>query len=337
MEKFKQWANLIKKGIDESQFNYRKLRTLTLTLQLALAMGIDFIYIRVGYGRVKDWMFAALWAASKALGIKRMPYWYLDYYSHVNGKIQFNGRQISNRQWGIEQAERAWVMLKDDAGEGPLVCDMEESGYGWRITYFKRNAYQEVAQGFLERWKQLSGRDAIIYCSMGWLNNILTPFFKEFDLIIAWYNHEVTGAGIRYELMLKGWKGRALIHQYASNGDVDGDGIGDGLRFGADTRTLDLSEFIGTDEDWNDLWRVNEVTPEDGPGWLFLLDILIPNLSIRIGPSRKFESIRNADKGLHKVYETKQMEGEPFAFARITADKDEWVSLNPEFSRKVAK
>ena len=57
----------------------------------------NFAGIRVGYGKTIDTKFAVNWANAKGK-VKRMPYWYLDYYSNHNSSSSVNG--TSDSQWG---------------------------------------------------------------------------------------------------------------------------------------------------------------------------------------------------------------------------------------------
>ncbi len=323
------------RGIDISVFNFFSGHIPTKEeLKAAINMGILFIFIRLGYGRVIDAMFKVVWVIFKALGVKRAPYWYLDYYSHKKLGIE-------PAQWGKIQAEKAWEVLKSDPGEGSLACDMEESTFGGPVTLLMRKEYNIIARSFCEHFTRLSGRKVIIYCSMGWLDKLF-DWAKDYDLWIAWYSKTVLLKGILYELMLKKWRGKLLIWQYASDGDICGDGLGHGKEFGMDLATLDLNEWVASDEDWNAFWNESHIpTSEDQTlldmNVLFLLDVRIQNLSVRIGPGKAFKAIRNSGKGVFKVYETKRTPGERFDFARISQDKDEWVSMDPQYSTAIKK
>lgn len=326
----KYFFKLLSHGVDLSEHNFNKGHVPTKAELAPMVSRVSWAAIRVGLGRVLDKMFLVLWEIFRALGIRIFPYWYLDYYSHVNDKLGY-----SNEEWGRIQAEKAWRTLNKWM-MGRLALDMEESSYGWRVnSLLQKKRYQEIAKGFLVRWKELSGQEAIIYCSMGWLDK-LSDWFKDFDLWIAWYSQEVRLEGILYELELKKWRGKLLIWQYASNGDVNGDGIGRGREFGIDTRMIDLNDGVGLDESFWGGQTVIVVTPEDEVvDYLYKLNITEPRLRVRKGPGLAYEAIRNAGAGEVKVYDEQKAVGETYAFARISKTGNEWVSLDPRYSKKV--
>jgi len=68
---------------------------------------------------------------------------------------------------------------------------------------------------------------------------------------------------------------------------------------------------------------------------LYKLSVLIPNLTVRRGPAKSFQAIRNSGIDIFPVYEEKLTTGEPYPFARISQTESEWVSLNPQYSKKV--
>ncbi len=201
---------------------------------------VSMVAVRVGYGIVKDVLFDYYWKLLKTLGIPRKPYWYLDYYSHKH-------TGMTAREWGIEQAEQCWDILKNDPGECPLTLDEENSpNCGYKVTVLNSGEYNVISRAFLERWYELSGSNADIYCSLGWLP-ILNSWHRKFDLWLAWYNEYQTVESVKAAVAAKGWIGKVLFWQYASHGDTDGDGVGNGLEFGTEYKTIDLN--IGVEID----------------------------------------------------------------------------------------
>jgi GH25 family lysozyme M1 (1,4-beta-N-acetylmuramidase) len=80
--------------------------------------GVDFVIIRAGQRNYADADFHYNWPEAKRVGLRRAPYWFLDY-----------------RAEGKAQAELFWNLIKDDPGEGPLVVDFETGSGGWRILW----------------------------------------------------------------------------------------------------------------------------------------------------------------------------------------------------------
>lgn len=211
------------------------------TLGKMIDAGFVGIMIRVGWGLVIDRMFSYFWAQAKGK-LERMPYWYLDYYSH-KGKM-------SAEEWGAQQADKCWSAVKSDTGEMKLALDCEEFGGAWRITYLNRGDYQAVMRGFLQRWKKLTGAYPIIYCSPGFIW-VFEAWAKELDLWVAIYNRNINQARAKDYAREKGWKGKVLFWQYTSDGDVDDDGIPDGKRMGFETDALDLNLWLGSMEEYS--------------------------------------------------------------------------------------
>lgn len=202
--------------------------------KLMIDAGFLGVMIRVGWGLVIDRMFAYFWKLAKG-ALERMPYWYLDYYSH-KGKM-------SAEEWGAEQAEQCWDALKGDPGEMRLALDCEEFGGAWRINYLNRGDYQAVMRGFLKRWKELSGAYPVIYSSPGFMW-VFEAWVLELDLWMALYNRNISKERAMEYAREKGWKGRILFWQYTSDGDVNDDGVPDGRQMGFETEALDLNVWM---------------------------------------------------------------------------------------------
>lgn len=217
--------------------------------------GFMGVMIRVGWGLVIDRMFRYYWSQAKGR-LERAPYWYLDYYSHKGKMPAYD--------WGVEQAEQCWNVLKGDPGEMPLVLDCEEFSGAWRITYLNRSDYRQVMKGFIDRWHQLTGSRPMIYNSPGFFW-VFEEWVKELDLWVAWYNRSVTKERVIEYAREKGWKGRILFWQYTSDGDVDDDGKPDGRRMGFETDALDLDVFLGTVEEYSRYVGTSGVVPQPPP------------------------------------------------------------------------
>ncbi len=76
--------------------------------------GVDFVIIRAGQRNYADVDFHYNWSEAKRVGLRRAPYWFLDY-----------------RAEGKAQADFFWNLIKDDPGEGPLIVDFETGSDGW--------------------------------------------------------------------------------------------------------------------------------------------------------------------------------------------------------------
>ncbi|MEN6571410.1 MAG: GH25 family lysozyme [Anaerolineaceae bacterium] len=213
-----------------------------------------FIGVRIGYGVVEDRLFRFFWTVARLL-LDRIPYFYLDYYSHL-------GTGKSNKQWGIEQARFAWSLLKPDPGEVALFLDVEKSNLGGEISrlYPSRVArVREIARAFRDEYERLSGKKIGVYTTPGllWL---FEDDWKDRPIWLAWYNINQTIQSLKVELAKVHWRGPLIFWQYRSDGDANNDGVPDGIKAGMETANLDLNIYPGTMEEWSRF--VGEHTPE---------------------------------------------------------------------------
>lgn len=301
------------RGIDVSLFN----GTIDWT-----KVSAHFSGIRVGYGRSLDSKFQENWSNSKGR-VKRIPYWYMDYYSnHMSGSA-VNG--MADADWGKAQAETCWNAIKNDP-EGSVFLDIENGNpsYAPPISTVAARA-QAIAMAFLGRIDELSRKTNGIYCSLGLLN-WFSSWFRNRPLWVAWYNESQTPQSVLSAVAQNGWTGKCLIWQYASDGDMDDNGTGDGVAMGMQYTNLDLNGWIGTSAQYTELFG-KEVQPVA----LFRVKILIYNLTVRTGPGTLYPRLRRADfPGEYNIYEEKN------GFGRIHATTSEWLSLSPEYVQRIS-
>jgi GH25 family lysozyme M1 (1,4-beta-N-acetylmuramidase) len=205
----------------------------------------DFAAIRVGYGRVVDSKLKENWKNAKGK-VKRIPYWYLDYYSnHMAGAV--NG--VSDKAWGKEQAVNCWNAIKDDS-EAIVFLDIERTNVdGAPLIEEVLDRVQRIAKAFLQEIDRLTGNENGIYTSPGCFD-WYPDWFRDRPLWVAWYPYRtVEGldeSDVIYIVEKQGWKTKPLIWQYASDGDMDDNGTGDGRSMGMQYATLDLNGWLGT-------------------------------------------------------------------------------------------
>lgn len=212
------------------------------TFEKIKAAGFKGVVVRVGWGLVLDTLFAWFWKVLKGI-LARKPYWYLDYYSH-------KGTSTTDEEWGIEQANACYDALKADPGEAPLAIDCENCPGAFKVTYLNRASYNRVLKAFIAEWKRLTGTTVDIYCSPGFMW-VFDAEILAMDLWLALYNRSLTVAQAIAYARSKGWTGRILMWQYTSDGDVNDDGIPDGLKLGMESNALDLNAWLGTVEEWS--------------------------------------------------------------------------------------
>jgi GH25 family lysozyme M1 (1,4-beta-N-acetylmuramidase) len=300
------------RGIDVSQFNGNIDWT---------KVSANFSAIRVGYGATLDTKFMVNWQAAKGK-VNRIPYWYLDYYSnHITGAT-VNG--TADTDWGKAQADNCWNAIKQDP-DGAVFLDIESansSGIPAISTVASRA--QAIAQAFLEHMDEQNGKVNGIYCSLGLLT-WFAAWFKDRPIWVAWYNESQSIQSVTSAVAKTGWSGKPLIWQYASDGDMDDNGSGDGLSMGMQYADLDLNAWLGTSQEYAAFFG-QSATLE-----LYRVKILINNLTVRTGPGTLYPRLRRADfPGEYGIFEEKN------GFGRISPLKSEWISLSPEYVQRLA-
>ncbi len=281
------------RGIDVSQYNG--------LIDWSKLHDTHFVAVRVGYGRVTDSKFVINWSGLKGKAY-RIPYWYLDYYSNHDTNSSAIG--ISDIEWGRMQAEKCWNLLKDD-NEGLLFLDIESASIAPRVeTVWKR--VEVIAQAFFDEFDKLSGRVNGIYCSTSMLK-LFSPQFRNRPLWLAWYTSN-TIPNVLTRIKDYGWTGKALIWQYASNGDIDDDGIGDGRSFGLPGPTLDLNAWLGSKEEYEQFTGGEIPEEEEIDEMVQKVKVLITNLRRRSAPSLNATILGYAVKD--KIYPVSEVSGD---------------------------
>lgn len=207
-----------------------------------------FVIIRAGYGNTTDKTFLANW---KNASVPKAAYWYMDYYSNWYNK-ESKAYGLSDVAFGLLQANYCWELLKGDPGGSIVWLDIESGGadYSPNITSSPAAGHaQAIAKAFLMEMDRLNGRKNGIYCSVGLLT-WFDKWFRDRPLWVAWYTKTQTVDSVLKAVKARGWEGETMMWQYASDGDIDEDGKGDGKQLGSSYNWLDLNVWIGDDADW---------------------------------------------------------------------------------------
>jgi len=243
------------RGIDVSQFNgvidWSKVDA-------------NFGALRVGYGNTIDTKFVEnINLAQKKDGINIIYYWYMDYYNnHISGTSVFG---MDNAEWGRKQADNCWAAIKDYR-PGTVFIDVESTtgNYAPKIETVKDRA-QEIMSAFLSRMDELNKRTNGIYCSLGLLDWFYSKH-RSRPLWVAWYpfrQYNTSPSAIIQMVIDKGWNVKPIIWQYASDGDVDDNGSSDGRSMGMQYSFLDLNGWVGTLEQYENMFSSIPNTPDD--------------------------------------------------------------------------
>jgi hypothetical protein len=242
-------------GIDISQFQDDYATVKKPDLRLAAANGARFYYMRTSYGRVEDRMFRYFLEQGRGL-MDQAAYHYMDYYSHPS--LGYN-----STKWGVIQGEKIISLLKND--HMPIFIDVESASpaYAPNISTVWGTA-MTILDNILKVVDDHFGTATGIYASTGWLGKFY-PYHRWRPLAAANYN-PTTPESIRRIVKNAGWTD-LVIWQYASHGDINGDGIPDGKLMGMETAALDLDLWMQDQARYDEFFRKDSpvvTDPADG-------------------------------------------------------------------------
>lgn len=249
-------------GIDLSKYNDNPNTPQVVDPQKVVDTGIDFTAIRSTVGKWLDPKFKQFWAALRGF-VLRIQYHYMDYWSHT-------GLGLTAEQWGQVQAQTAYDSTKDDNDGCPAFLDIEKASFAARIEDVLP-LVQSIAKAFLLKLDALNGKKNGMYLPLSYIKYFL--FAKDRPLWLALYNEYYTPEQAVALARSKGWTGPIYMWQYASDGDIDDDGVADGLKIGVESRTVDLNIWVGTEEEFKNFGTITGATPEP-------VVVLIPNLNV---------------------------------------------------------
>jgi len=205
-------------GIDVSHWQDDKSTAQKMNFTKAKAAGAKFVFIKVSERGGMDQDYFYNWKTAKTAGIPRGGYHFLRW-------------DIS----GLLQARIFCELLKDDPGELPPVADFEAP---IRDGKYPSNAL--LAQ-FLETVESILGKKPMIYTSPGFWssygkNKITGRFDASWSYYPLWVAHYTSAAA---PMVPEPWKSSSdwLFWQYSP--------VGDGLKYGAESKGIDLNWFNG--------------------------------------------------------------------------------------------
>lgn len=267
------------RGIDTSQYNVVNNKQLDYTK--AKDNGAMYVYIRSSYGIVEDEYFKESWTCAKGV-LPRRAYHYMDYYSHTS-------MNISDEEWGRRQARFVWNLIKDDNDDSIIFLDVESSSIAPKIETVMPRVVRIMA-GFYSEIDRLMGKMNGLYTSLSYLQYFVNGFGKR-PVWVAWYNEEQTPLSVISITRSKGWIGEIWDWQYASDGDIGTDSIGDGIRMGMGERTLDLNIWLRTEAQFKASFSVPtepippDPEPEENTRLVKVMTVMIDGTRIRNKPT----------------------------------------------------
>ncbi len=225
-------------GIDVSHWQDDKSTPQKMNFVKAMAMGAKFVFIKVSERGGMDEDFFLNWKNAKAAGIPRGGYHFLRW-------------DIS----GLLQARIFCDLLKDDPGELPPVADFEAP-----VKDGKYPSNALLAQ-FLESVETILGKKPMIYTSPGFWssygkNKNTGKYDPSWSYYPLWIAHYTSAAQPTLPEPWKTDQKTWSFWQYSNTGD--------GLKYGAESKSLDMNWFNGTQEDLNKIAGISETTPTGG-------------------------------------------------------------------------
>jgi len=210
-------------GIDISVWQDDNSTAQMMDFAKAKAAGARFAFIKTSERMAADPDFMMNWKNAKAAGLPRGGYHFLRW-------------DIS----GLYQARVFCALLKDDPGELPPVADFEAP--------IKDGKYPSNALlwQFLEEVENLLGRKPMIYTSPGYWSSYgkikdTSRFDAKWGYFPLWIAHYTKADKPTVPPPWTAW----AFWQYTSTGD--------GLRYGAESKGLDLNWFNGDQAEFNAL------------------------------------------------------------------------------------
>jgi len=248
-------------GIDISHWQDDKSTPQKMDFSKAVEQGAKYVFIKVSERGGIDRDFEYNWAAAKAAGLMRGGYHFLRW-------------DLS----GLVQARIFTTVMSDDPGELPPVADFEAPK---RDGKYPSNSLLEQ---FLVETETRTGRVPMIYTSPGYWNvhgrnkvtKLIDQKWKYYPLWVAHYFEKYV-EGVTKPMTVYPWgKDNWLFWQYSANGD--------GLAYGAESKSIDLNWFNGNLKALQDLAIGEQLgqpdQPDPDPGGPNIPD---SELSLKIG------------------------------------------------------
>ena len=290
------WYNLNVRGLDVSEYDK------TIDWNKMKSVGNpDFVIMRAGYGKTTDKQFLANWANSHGKTF-RLAYWFMDYYSAETS--------------GTAQADYLWNLIKNDYDLPIVVLDIESGGSSYSPPIYEVwDKAQQIARDFLSRMYYHTKRKSAIYTSLS-VTELFSNDLKAYPLWVAWYDEMIGSETSKDPTLIRstssvisacrenGWTGDVLFWQYASNGDLDDDNIGDGTKIGLGRDVADLNNWLGTKDQFLQFKASGSYKPEEVKVPFKVKVILNGTLNIRSGAGTNYSVVGGAKYGeIYTVYE----------------------------------
>jgi len=208
-------------GIDVSKWQDDNSTPQHMDFTKAKAQGAEYVFIKASERLGADADYAWNWKAAKDAGLLRGAYHFLRW--DVSGLMQ--ARYFCNDVMG------------GDFGELPPVADFEAPPKYSSSTVVSHWPSNALLFQFLEEVENISGKRPIIYTSPGfWSSYGKIKNTSTYDQKWAYYPLWIANYGVADPLIPKPWT-TFTFWQYSATGD--------GIKFGAESKGLDMNWFNG--------------------------------------------------------------------------------------------
>jgi lysozyme len=283
-------------GIDVSRWQDNNSTAQQMDFTKSVSMGAKFVFIKSSQALWTDEDILYNWKTSKAAGLLRGAYHFLDW-------------DVSPR----EQAKYAWSIIEHDPGELPPVIDFEY----WNPP--PPNAY-DILWNYVVEMERLSGKKPIIYTGAFFWDKYGTDaeVWKNYPLWIASYTtQDYMESNVKKLTPWDKW----TFWQYTDKGD--------GLAFGAESLGLDMNWFPGSFDELLQFAGIATLpTPEPPPQSSVVLPTLkvISPVRVRELPNNYYNTavLRMRQIGEVVKVEDLQVNGSGSVWAK---DKDGWSAI----------
>jgi len=227
------------RGIDISHWQDDKSTPQKMNFKKAVENGAKYVFIKVSERGGIDRDFEYNWTNAKEAGLLRGGYHFL--------------------RWdldGVVQARLFSELLRDDPGELPPVADFEAPNKG---SLYPSNVLLEK---FLVEVENKTDRKPMIYTSPGFWNThgrnrITKQFDKKWAYYPLWVAHYMTyREGVSKPRDMQPWTGMRKKWTFWQHSCT-----GDGLAYGAESKSIDLNWFNGSLKELNDFAYGKAATP----------------------------------------------------------------------------
>jgi lysozyme len=236
-------------GTDVSHWQDNKLTSILIDFAKMKAAGASFAFIKSSQATFTDSRFVTSWRDSKAAGLPRGAYHYLDWTKPA-----------------LDQANYFCdLLLQNGPGDLPPVCDYEE-----RKGIPHAGRARSELKVFLERVTSRLGVKPVIYTAPSYWAEFgsADQYWAQYDL---WIAHYTTAA---QPITPKPWK---MWHFWQFTDREDG------IKFGAESKQIDMNYWHGTAEQLREYAGVGAPEPPEPPEppvseWNLALDAAIAEM-----------------------------------------------------------